>query len=79
MLQRIRDSLQGQKWLAYLILGALALVFAAWGAFGIVDLGFGPGNHAAKVNGDTVSLKEVREAWMQQQAQWQQRFGGELP
>jgi peptidyl-prolyl cis-trans isomerase D len=79
MLQRIRDSLQGQKWLAYVILGALALVFAAWGAYGIVDLGFGPGNHAAKVNGDSVSLEEVREAWMQQQAQWQQRFGGELP
>lgn len=79
MLQRIRDSLQGQKWLAYGILGALALVFAAWGAYGIVDLGFGPGNHAAKVNGDGIALEEVREAWMQQQAQWAQRFGGELP
>jgi len=79
MLQRIRDGLQGQKWLAYAILVALAVVFAAWGAFGIVDLGFGPGNHAAKVNGDKVPLEDVRQAWTQQQAQWAQRFGGELP
>ena len=79
MLQKIRDSLQGQKWLAYTVLGALALVFAAWGAFGIVDLGFGPGKHAAKVNGEQIPIEEVREAWTQQQAQWAQRFGGELP
>src|SRR5882762_9152735 len=38
MLQRIGDSLKGQKWLAYLVLGALALVFAAWGAYGVVNL-----------------------------------------
>lgn len=79
MLQRIRDGLQGQRWLAYTMLGALALVFAAWGAYGIVDISFGPGAHAVKVNGTTISTEEVRDAWMQQQPQWQQQFGGEIP
>ena len=79
MLQRIRDSLQGQKWLAYTVLGALALVFAVWGAYGIVDVSFGPGNHALKVNGETVAAKEVQDAWLRQQPELQQRFGGEIP
>jgi peptidyl-prolyl cis-trans isomerase D len=79
MLQRIRDGLQAQKWLAMLIIGALALVFAAWGAYGIVDLGLGSGNYAAKVDGEKVSVEDAQEAWQQQQIQWQQRVGGELP
>ena len=79
MLQRIGDSLKGQKWLAYVVLGALALVFAAWGAYGIVDISFGPGSHAAKVNGRSIASEDVREAWMQQQPRWQQQYGGEIP
>ena len=47
MLQRIGDSLKGQRWLAYLVLGALALVFGVWGAYGIVDLDFSGGSYAA--------------------------------
>ncbi len=47
MLQRIRDGLQSQKWLTYVVIGALILVFAAWGAYGIVDLSIGAGNYAA--------------------------------
>ncbi|HTL93222.1 MAG TPA: peptidylprolyl isomerase, partial [Steroidobacteraceae bacterium] len=78
--QRIRDSLQGQKWLAYLLLGALAVVFAAWGAYGIVNLNFGGSNYAAEANGSKVSLEDARSAWLRQQSLWQQRFGGsELP
>jgi peptidyl-prolyl cis-trans isomerase D len=80
MLQRIRDSLQGQKWLAYLLLGALALVFAAWGAYGIVNLNFGGSNYAAEANGSKISLEDARNAWLRQQSMWQQRLGGaELP
>ena len=80
MLQRIRDSLQGQKWLAYLLLGALAVVFAAWGAYGIVNLNFGGSNYAAEANGSKVSLEDARSAWLRQQSMWQQRLGGsELP
>jgi peptidyl-prolyl cis-trans isomerase D len=80
MLQRIRDSLQGQKWLAYLLLGALAVVFAAWGAYGIVNLNFGGSNYAAEANGSKISLDDARSAWLRQQSIWQQRLGGsELP
>ncbi len=80
MLQRIRDSLQGQKWLAYLLLGALAVVFAAWGAYGIVNLNFGGSNYAAEANGSKISLEDARNAWLRQQSMWQQRLGGsELP
>ncbi|HYX74698.1 MAG TPA: SurA N-terminal domain-containing protein [Steroidobacteraceae bacterium] len=80
MLQRIRDSLQGQKWLAYLLLGALALVFAAWGAYGIVNLNFGGANYAAEANGSKISLEDARNVWLRQQSMWQQRLGGgELP
>jgi peptidyl-prolyl cis-trans isomerase D len=79
MLQRIRDSLQAQRWLAMLILGALALVFAAWGAYGIVDLGIGSGNYAAKVNGEKIAANDAQEAWLRQQQEWQQRLGGEIP
>jgi peptidyl-prolyl cis-trans isomerase D len=80
MLQRIRDSLQGQKWLAYLLLGALALVFAAWGAYGIVNLNFGGSNYAAEANGSKIPLEEARNVWLRQQSIWQQRMGGaEIP
>ena len=80
MLQRIRDSLQGQRWLAYLVLGALAVVFAAWGAYGIVNLNFGGSNYAAEANGSKISLEDARSAWLRQQSMWQQRLGSsELP
>src|SRR5256885_16045779 len=80
MLQKIGDSLKGQKWLAYLVLGALALVFAAWGAYGVVNLSFGGSNYAAEANGSKITLEEARDAWLRQQTQWQQRLGGaEIP
>lgn len=78
MLQRIRDSLQTQRWLAYTILGILAVVFAAWGAYGVADFTFG-GGFAAKVDGETIPLEDTREAWMRQQAEWEQRLDQELP
>jgi peptidyl-prolyl cis-trans isomerase D len=79
MLQKIRDSLQSQRWLAIVVLGALALVFAAWGAYGIVNINVGVGDYAAKVGSEKLSLQEVREDWMRQQSQWQQRYGVEIP
>ena len=39
------------KWLWYSILGALALVFAAWGAYGIVNLNFSTSSYAAEAGG----------------------------
>jgi peptidyl-prolyl cis-trans isomerase D len=79
MLQKIRDSLQSQRWLAIVILGALAVVFAAWGAYGIVNINVAVGDYAAKVGNQKLSLQEVREDWMRQQSLWQQRVGGEIP
>ncbi len=80
MLQRIRDSLQSQKWITYVVIGALILVFAAWGAYGIVDLSLGPANYAAKANGEKISVKEAQDAWQRQQVAMARQFGGtEIP
>lgn len=78
MLQNIGDTLKSQRWLAYSMLGILALVFAAWGAYGIVDVGFGGGTYAAKVNGQEISTAEANEAWQRQLPQLMQALGGNL-
>jgi len=86
MLQRIGDALKGtegsakRKWITYLLMGVLSIVFAAWGAYGIVNLSFGGSNYAAEAGGSKITLEEARSAWLRDQAQWQQRFGGaEIP
>jgi peptidyl-prolyl cis-trans isomerase D len=78
MLQRIRDRLHGT--FAYVVLGPIVLVFVAWGAYGIVNLSVGGATYAAEADGGKVSLEDAHNAWLRQQAQWQQRLGGaELP
>ena len=80
MLQSIGDRLKGHRWLAYVVLGPLVLIFAAWGAYGIVNLNFQATNYAAEAEGSKITLEEARNGWLRQQAQWQQRFGGaEIP
>jgi peptidyl-prolyl cis-trans isomerase D len=86
MLQRIGDALKGRegssrrKWITYLFVGVLSFVFAAWGAYGIVNLNFGGSNYAAEANGSKITLEEARNAWLRQQSLWQQRLGGsEIP
>ncbi|MDW8260016.1 MAG: SurA N-terminal domain-containing protein, partial [Gammaproteobacteria bacterium] len=80
MLQRLRDSLVGNKVVAYIVLLPLALVFAAWGAYGVVNMDvFAAADRAAEVNGRAIGREEVLEAWQDQQSDWQQRFGGEIP
>ena len=76
MLQRIRDGLYTHKWLRNIVLGALALVFAAWGAYGIVNLNVESSNYAAEAAGQKVSIQQARNAWTRQESQLQQRFGG---
>jgi peptidyl-prolyl cis-trans isomerase D len=76
MLQSIRDGLGRHKWLQYTLLGALALVFAAWGAYGIVNLNVDSASYAAEAGGQKISMQEARDAWLRQT----ERFGGmELP
>lgn len=80
MLQSIGDRLKGHKWLAYIVLGPLVLIFAAWGAYGIVNLNVQASNYAAEAGGVKISLEQARNLWLRQQSQWQQRLGGaELP
>src|SRR5262245_36681880 len=82
MLQRIRDSLQSQKWITYVVIGALILVFAVWGATGLIDRSLlgGPANYAANANGEKISLDEVKRAWQRQQLQISRQFGStEIP
>jgi peptidyl-prolyl cis-trans isomerase D len=79
MLQSIRDGLQSHKWLMYIVLGLLALVFAAWGAYGLVNFNAGGSTYAAEAGGQKVSIESARSAWLNQQAQYQQRLGGEIP
>ncbi|MBV8804630.1 MAG: peptidyl-prolyl cis-trans isomerase, partial [Sinobacteraceae bacterium] len=80
MLQSIRDGLQNHKWLQYILLGSLALIFAAWGAYGIVNLNVGGGStYAAEADGQKVSIESARSAWLNQQQQYEQRQGGEMP
>jgi peptidyl-prolyl cis-trans isomerase D len=80
MLQNIGDTLKSQKWLAYVVLGILALIFAAWGAYGLVtDFTRGGSSYAAKVNGQKIGAEEVNRAWQEQQPRYAQLFGGDLP
>ncbi|MGB6450862.1 MAG: peptidyl-prolyl cis-trans isomerase [Steroidobacteraceae bacterium] len=79
MLQKIGDAFTSRKWLTYILFGALAFIFAAWGAYGIATIQFTTGTNAAKVNGQTIPYTDVRQAWLQQQADWERRFGGAMP
>jgi len=75
MLQKITDTIETHKWLWYSILGALALVFAAWGAYGLVNLNVSTSSYAAEANGQTISLDEAHRIWLREQ----QQYGGTIP
>src|SRR5262245_6994198 len=85
MLQKIRDHLQGV--VAWIILGALALVFAMWGATGLVDFNTDARHYAAKVKSDLpwwkpaakVRAEDVKRIYQAQMSQYQQMLRGEVP
>ena len=79
MLQTIGDLLKGQRWLAFLVLGLLILVFALWGAYGVVDLTFGAPKYALKVNGEEIPAGQVQQAWQERQSQYQQQTKTDIP
>lgn len=72
MLQTIHDKITG--WVAYVVLGAIALVFVLWG----INWSLGAPSFAAKVNGREVSINEVRQAYQQQLAQFQRATNGAI-
>ena len=73
MLQQIRDKISG--WFAWVFLGAIAVVFVFWG----IRFESGPTAAAAKVNGESIPVEQVRRAWQQRQTQLQQASRDELP
>jgi peptidyl-prolyl cis-trans isomerase D len=76
MLQSIGDKLKAHRWLGFGILGLLALIFAVWGAYGVVNISFGPADYGLKVNGETVSADELNRAFQERQAQLVQALNG---
>src|ERR1044072_761135 len=79
MLQRIRDGLHGHKWLAWLALLPIALIFGFWGGSNSLDFSGLSGQDAAKVNGEKIPASDATKARSEQQARWSQQFGTEIP
>ena len=79
MLQRIRDGLQGQKWLAWVILGAIGATFVFWGGSNSLDFNGPSRNEAATVNGEEISADEARQQWAETQNRWAQQFNADIP
>jgi peptidyl-prolyl cis-trans isomerase D len=73
MLQTIRDKISGT--VAIVFLGAIAIVFVFWG----IDFQSGTLTYAAKVDGEKISIEEVRRAWQREQSQLQQTLRDEIP
>src|SRR5882757_201067 len=72
MLQSIHDKLKG--WLAYVVLGAIGLVFVFWG----INWTLSAPTYAAKVNGTEISSNEVRQTYQQQLAQIERQSNAPL-
>ncbi len=68
MLQRIRDGLQGQKWLAWTILGAIGATFVFWGGSNSLDFTGVGADTAAEVDGVEIPAEEAAQAWAEQQS-----------
>jgi peptidyl-prolyl cis-trans isomerase D len=79
MLQNLGDKLKRHKWLGYLVLGPLALIFAAWGAYGVVNTSFGSSSFGLKVNSQEFSATTIQSAWQQRLSQIQAQQKAEIP
>ena len=79
MLQRIRDGLQGQKWLAWIILGLIGATFVFWGGSSSLDFTGVSSTTAAEVDGVEIPASEATRAWSDTQARWSQQFGTDIP
>lgn len=76
MLQNIGDKLKSNRWIAGVILGGLALLFAVWGAYGVVNISFGTANYGLKVNGERITTDTLNRAWQQRLSQYSQALNG---
>jgi len=79
MLQRIRDGLHGRKWLAWVALFPIALIFVFWGGSNTLDFSGAGQGEAARVDGAKISADLATREWSQTQSRWSQQFGTEIP
>jgi peptidyl-prolyl cis-trans isomerase D len=79
MLQRIRDGLHGRKWLAWLALAPIALIFVFWGGSNTLDFSGISGQDAAQVDGEKIPATEATKAWSDTQSRWARQFGTDIP
>jgi peptidyl-prolyl cis-trans isomerase D len=79
MLQRIRDGLHGRKWLAWLALFPIALIFVFWGGSNTLDFSGAGQGVAATVDGEKIPAETATRAWSEAQARWSQQFGVDIP
>ena len=79
MLLRIRDGLQGQKWVAWVLLGGVAATFVLWGGAGSLDFSGMTKTTAAEVDGIDIPASEANRAWSEMQARWSRQFGTDIP
>ena len=70
MLQKIHDRLTG--WVAYLVLGGVAGVFALWG----INWTTRTPDYAAKVNGTEIPANQVRDAYQRRLAELDRQANG---
>jgi peptidyl-prolyl cis-trans isomerase D len=79
MLQRIRDGLQGQKWLAFIVLGLIGATFVFWGGAGSFDSSGPTKNEAATVDGEEIAGADALKLWNNEQARWARQLQMEIP
>jgi len=79
MLQRIRDGLHGRKWLAWVALAPIALIFVFWGGSNSLDFTGVSKQDAVEVDGHKVPAIKATKMWAVAQKQWAQRIGTEIP
>jgi peptidyl-prolyl cis-trans isomerase D len=76
MLQAINDKLKRTRWLGAVLLGLLGVIFALWGAYGVVNISFSAVDYGLKVNDERISAETLNRAWQERQAQYQQSLNG---
>jgi len=75
MLEAIRNRLSG--WVAIIILGVIALALVI--SFGNMDSGINPDLVVAEVNGENISVQELRQGVAAQVQRYQEQTGQDVP
>jgi peptidyl-prolyl cis-trans isomerase D len=79
MLQQIRDGMHSRKWIAWLALAPIAVIFVFWGGSNTLDFSGVSQQDAAEVDGVTIPAAKATKMWANTQRQWSQQFGTEIP